>query len=149
MSRIVETYNRGRQYRNFSSTQDILNILVGSVHEKKQGEDPVILHDSGQSPGEGLTDDEWPNRLSFAGPMGIMFAAKVLRWSWCPKQYVKMVENGAETDMKSHNCKKGNDIASQLIQIEWHMCPDDSAAVAAGTSQNMQANCPSSSERST
>ena len=43
----------------FANTQDILNILVGSLLENEPGEDTVILRDKRQFSGEGLTDDDW------------------------------------------------------------------------------------------
>ena len=45
MSQIVETSTRHCQNSSFSSTQDILNILIGSLLEDQHSEDPVILRD--------------------------------------------------------------------------------------------------------
>ena len=45
MSRIVETYTRSCQNSSLSNTQEIRNILIGSLFENEQGGEPVILHD--------------------------------------------------------------------------------------------------------
>ena len=57
MSRIVETYIGGCPNRSFSNTQDMLNILIGSLLEDEHNEEPVLLH-GGRYSGEDLIHDE-------------------------------------------------------------------------------------------
>ena len=59
MRRIVETLSRGCENSSFSNTQDILNILIGSLLKHERSKESVILRDTGQFSGEGLTDDVW------------------------------------------------------------------------------------------
>ena len=44
------------QNSSFSNKHEILNILIGSLDGNEQSEEPVILRDEGQFPGEGLAD---------------------------------------------------------------------------------------------
>ena len=69
MSRSVETYIRGWQNDPFSNTQDILNILSGSLLENEQEGEPVIMLDGEQFSDEGLTDDGWTNSLFLEEPI--------------------------------------------------------------------------------
>ena len=55
MSRSVDIGIRGCQKFYFSNTQDILNILTGSILENEQDGEPVILCDEERFSGEGLT----------------------------------------------------------------------------------------------
>ena len=64
MSRSVQTCIRGCQDFSFSNTQDILNILTGSLLGNEQNGEQVILREEEQFSDEGLTDGEWKNYQS-------------------------------------------------------------------------------------
>ena len=106
MSPIVETHTRVCQNTSFLNTQDIVNILSGSLLENERNEDPVILRDASQFSSECLTDDECESHTLFTQ------SATLVQVRLMPSVLGK-----------SDSCKNRNDIASQSIEIEWHVCP--------------------------
>ena len=77
MSRSVETCVRVGQNCLFSNTQDILNILTGSLLQNEQGGEPAVVRDEERFSGECLTDGEWKNHLLLEEPTESMLYAKV------------------------------------------------------------------------
>ena len=69
VSRIVDSHARGCQNSFLSNTQDVLNLLIGSVLEDEQNEESLMLHDGGAFQAKswqmmnGKVIDVWKSRL--------------------------------------------------------------------------------------
>ena len=111
MRRSVVPCIRGCQYGSFSNTQDIVNILTGSILENEQDGEPVIVRDTEPFSDEGLTDGEWKHLLleeSITAQVNV-FSDSVFctgPGALDPISASKLREKKAEAVMKSDNCKK-------------------------------------------
>ena len=80
-SKLVEHLRRTgevvRTDRSFTNTEDFLYILIGSLLEDEQTEEPVTLHDHGTFSGERLENDEWKCHLLLQERIGTVLTAKV------------------------------------------------------------------------
>ena len=120
-----------------SNTQEMLNILTGSLLEHEQCEEPDLTRDEEHNSDEGLTDDGWnhhvlleelleeasqPTRMSSRTQLSAQ-AQKL----WIRPVLVNMWKRKQKQIMKSDTCKNRNDIAGQSIDLEWHECPADTS----------------------
>ena len=123
MSRIVETHTRCCHASYFTDTQDFLNMLIGSLLEDEQNEEPVILHDRGHCSGEGPEMMSGrviyfvKSRLEACSKPKCMssptqFSAQV-QGQWIQPAHPKLEKMKAEAGMNKFSCKNRIVIAGQ------------------------------------